>query len=83
MRRNGTDYHARFHRPICTRVQDDDLTLGIRHDRCQRPTVPSAPVNRPTRTSYVHIKARKAGGIVISGTKAIVQPARPMCTNSW
>ncbi len=56
------------------RVQDHDLTLGIamtdaKGDRSLRPHA------QPNADSYLHIVARNAKGIVISGTKAIVTGA--------
>ena len=56
------------------RVQDQDLTLGVamtdaKGDRSKRPHEQS------NIDSYLHIVARTAKGIVISGTKAIVTGA--------
>ena len=56
------------------RIQDQDLTLGIamtdaKGDRSKRPHEQS------NVDSYLHIVARNAKGIVISGTKAIVTGA--------
>jgi 4-hydroxybutyryl-CoA dehydratase / vinylacetyl-CoA-Delta-isomerase len=56
------------------RVQDDDLTLGIamtdgKGDRSMRPGQQANP------DAYVHITERRADGIVIRGTKAIVTAA--------
>lgn len=70
---HGTDYGQRF-RAFMHEVQDRDLTLGIamtdaKGDRSKRP---GAQANRD---AYVHIKERRADGIVIRGTKAIVTGA--------
>jgi 4-hydroxybutyryl-CoA dehydratase / vinylacetyl-CoA-Delta-isomerase len=56
------------------RVQDQDLTLGIamtdaKGDRSRRPH------QQANVDSYVHVVERNAGGIVISGAKAIVTSA--------
>jgi 4-hydroxybutyryl-CoA dehydratase/vinylacetyl-CoA-Delta-isomerase len=56
------------------RVQDDDLTLGIamtdgKGDRSKRPG------QQADLDAYVHITERRADGIVIRGTKAIVTAA--------
>ncbi|HEX7967101.1 MAG TPA: 4-hydroxyphenylacetate 3-hydroxylase N-terminal domain-containing protein [Stellaceae bacterium] len=69
----GTDYHTRF-RNYLHQVQDEDLALGIamtdaKGDRSKRPHAQSVP------DTYVHIVERRADGIVISGTKAIVTAA--------
>ncbi|MGE3390793.1 MAG: 4-hydroxyphenylacetate 3-hydroxylase family protein [Gammaproteobacteria bacterium] len=69
----GTDYHARF-RAYLDRVQAEDLTLGIamtdaKGDRSLRPHEQTNP------DTYVHVRERRADGIVISGTKAIVTSA--------
>jgi 4-hydroxybutyryl-CoA dehydratase / vinylacetyl-CoA-Delta-isomerase len=71
--RHGTDYSQRF-LAYMHDVQDNDLTLGIamtdaKGDRSKRP---SAQVNPDV---YVHIRERRADGIVIRGTKAIVTGA--------
>jgi 4-hydroxybutyryl-CoA dehydratase/vinylacetyl-CoA-Delta-isomerase len=70
---HGTDYHQRFLAYLHD-VQDRDLTLGVamtdaKGDRSKRP---GAQANRDI---YVHIKERRADGIVIRGTKAIVTGA--------
>jgi 4-hydroxybutyryl-CoA dehydratase/vinylacetyl-CoA-Delta-isomerase len=70
---HGTDVHARFLNYL-HRVQDEDLTLGVamtdaKGDRSRRPGGQSNP------DVYVHISERRADGIVIRGTKAIVTGA--------
>lgn len=70
---HGTEYSARF-RAYMHKVQDEDLTCGIamtdaKGDRSLRPG------QQQNRDSYVHIKERRAGGVVIRGTKAIVTGA--------
>ncbi|HEX2134872.1 MAG TPA: 4-hydroxyphenylacetate 3-hydroxylase N-terminal domain-containing protein [Microvirga sp.] len=70
---HGTDYHQRFVNYLHD-VQDRDLTLGVamtdaKGDRSKRP---GQQVNPDV---YVRIKERRADGIVISGTKAIVTGA--------
>lgn len=70
---HNTDYGARF-LAYLHEVQDRDLTLGIamtdaKGDRSKRPG------QQANRDAYVHIKERRADGIVISGTKAIVTGA--------
>lgn len=70
---HGTPYHERF-LAYLERVQQDDLTLGIamtdaKGDRSRRPG------EQTRRDSYVHISERRADGIVIRGTKAIVTAA--------
>jgi len=69
----GSDYHARF-QAYMHRVQDQDLVLGIamtdaKGDRSLHPH------QQPNPDSYLHIVERQAGGIVISGCKAIVTGA--------
>ena len=69
----GTDYHARF-RAYAEHVYANDLALGIamtdaKGDRSLRPS------QQPVSNAYVHIVERRADGIVISGTKAIVTAA--------
>jgi 4-hydroxybutyryl-CoA dehydratase/vinylacetyl-CoA-Delta-isomerase len=69
----ATDYHQRF-LAYLHRVQDEDLTLGVamtdaKGDRSRRPGGQANP------DVYVHIKERRADGIVIRGTKAIVTGA--------
>jgi 4-hydroxybutyryl-CoA dehydratase / vinylacetyl-CoA-Delta-isomerase len=69
----ATDYHARF-LDYMHGVQDDDLTVGIamtdaKGDRSLRPHA------QPNPDAYVHVRERRADGIVISGTKAIVTGA--------
>ncbi|MBI5617418.1 MAG: 4-hydroxyphenylacetate 3-hydroxylase [Gammaproteobacteria bacterium] len=70
------EYHARFLNYL-GEVQDRDLTVGIamtdaKGDRSLRPHEQVNP------DAYVHVVARRADGIVISGTKAIVTAA-PYC----
>jgi 4-hydroxybutyryl-CoA dehydratase/vinylacetyl-CoA-Delta-isomerase len=70
---HGTDYHQRFLNYL-HRVQDEDLTVGVamtdaKGDRSKRPGAQSNP------DVYVHIAERRADGIVIRGTKAIVTAA--------
>ncbi len=70
---HGTEYHARF-LAYLHEVQDRDLTLGVamtdaKGDRSLRP---GAQANRDV---YVHIAERRADGIVLRGTKAIVTGA--------
>jgi 4-hydroxybutyryl-CoA dehydratase/vinylacetyl-CoA-Delta-isomerase len=70
---NGTDHHPRFIAYLHD-IQDRDLTLGVamtdaKGDRRQRP-------HQQARSgSYLHIRERRADGIVICGTKAIVTGA--------
>ncbi len=70
---HGTDYAARFLAYLHD-VQDRDLTLGVamtdaKGDRALKAGEQANP------DVYVHIKERRPGGIVISGTKAIVTGA--------
>ncbi len=70
---HGTDYHARVQAYI-GHVYANDLALGIamtdaKGDRSLRPSQQTQP------DSYVHIVERRADGVVISGTKAIVTSA--------
>ena len=70
---HGTEYHQRF-LAYLQDVQERDLALGIamtdaKGDRSKRP---GAQANRDV---YVHIAERRADGIVIRGTKAIVTGA--------
>jgi 4-hydroxybutyryl-CoA dehydratase / vinylacetyl-CoA-Delta-isomerase len=70
---HGTDYHDRFLNYL-HRVQREDLTVGVamtdaKGDRSKRPGEQENP------DTYVHIKERRADGIVIRGTKAIVTGA--------
>ena len=70
---HGTDYSQRF-LAYMHAIQDKDLTLGIamtdaKGDRSKRPGQQANP------DTYVHIVERRAGGIVIRGTKAIVTGA--------
>ncbi|MCA1972185.1 MAG: hypothetical protein LDL44_05050 [Caenispirillum sp.] len=70
---HGTAYHDRFLAYLHD-VQDRDLTLGVamtdaKGDRSQRPGAQANP------DVYVHITERRADGIVIRGTKAIVTGA--------
>jgi len=69
----GTDYHARLAAYVA-HVYANDLALGVamtdaKGDRSLRPH------RQTTRDAYVHIVERRADGIVISGTKAIVTAA--------
>jgi 4-hydroxybutyryl-CoA dehydratase / vinylacetyl-CoA-Delta-isomerase len=69
----STEHSARF-AAYLARVQDENLSLGIamtdaKGDRSKKPHE-QANVN-----SYVHVVERRADGIVISGTKAIVTGA--------
>lgn len=69
----GGDLHQRFVAYL-HRVQAEDLTLGVamtdaKGDRSKRPHEQS------NADAYVHIRERRADGIVISGTKAIVTGA--------
>ncbi len=71
--RGSTEHRARFHAYL-QQVQDGDLTLGIamtdaKGDRSKKPHQQANP------DTYVHVVARNAKGIVISGTKAIVTGA--------
>lgn len=70
---HGTDYSQRF-LAYLHEVQDRDLTLGVamtdaKGDRSKRPSA------QENRDSYVHIKERRADGVIIGGTKAIVTGA--------
>lgn len=70
---HGGDRHDRF-LAYLHRVQDEDLTLGVamtdaKGDRSKRPGAQANP------DVYVHITERRADGIVIRGTKAIVTGA--------
>ncbi len=69
----GSDYHARL-RNYVGHVYANDLTLGIamtdaKGDRSLR------PAQQPRPDAYVRIVERRSGGVVISGTKAIVTSA--------
>jgi 4-hydroxybutyryl-CoA dehydratase/vinylacetyl-CoA-Delta-isomerase len=69
----GGDYLARFQAYLDS-VQAADLTVGIamtdaKGDRSLRPH------QQPNPDTYVHVVERRADGIVISGTKAIVTSA--------
>jgi len=71
--RGSTEHRARFNAYL-ERFQEEDLTLGIcmtdaKGDRSKRPHQQANP------DTYVHVVARDAKGIVISGTKAIVTGA--------
>ncbi|MGD2009098.1 MAG: 4-hydroxyphenylacetate 3-hydroxylase N-terminal domain-containing protein [Cellvibrionales bacterium] len=64
------EYHDRF-LDYLHEIQDRDLTLGVamtdaKGERGQRPHAQSNP------DAYVHIVERRADGIVLKGTKAIV-----------
>lgn len=70
---HGTDYHERL-LAYLERVQDEDLTCGVamtdaKGDRSKRPHAQEQPL------TYVRIVERRAAGIVIAGTKAIVTGA--------
>lgn len=70
---DSSDYHARF-LAYLEEVQTRDLTVGIamtdaKGDRSLRPH------QQPNPDAYVHVVERRADGIVISGTKAIVTSA--------
>ncbi len=70
---HGTDYHQRLNAYLA-RVQNADLTLGVamtdaKGDRSKRPGAQHNP------DVYVHVTQRRADGIVIRGTKAIVTGA--------
>ena len=69
----GTHYHPRVLEYL-QHVQDEDLTVGIamtdaKGDRSLRPH------EQPIADTYVHVVERRADGVVISGTKAIVTSA--------
>jgi len=69
----GTDHHPRFV-DFMHHVQDHDLTYAIamtdaKGDRSLRPS------RQPNPDSYVRVVERRADGVVISGTKAIVTSA--------
>jgi len=69
----GTDYHQRFLATL-HRAQKQDLACAIamtdaKGDRSLRPHAQANP------DTYVHIVERRADGIVITGTKAIVTSA--------
>jgi 4-hydroxybutyryl-CoA dehydratase / vinylacetyl-CoA-Delta-isomerase len=69
----GSELHQRF-LACLHRVQDQDLSLGIamtdgKGDRSLRPH------QQANADSYVHIKERRSGGIVIRGAKAIITGA--------
>jgi 4-hydroxybutyryl-CoA dehydratase/vinylacetyl-CoA-Delta-isomerase len=69
----GTGYHAHL-RAYLGHVYANDLTVGIamtdaKGDRSLR------PAQQPNPDTYVHIVERRADGVVISGTKAIVTSA--------
>ncbi len=68
-----TPYHQRFLNYL-HEIQDRDLTLGVAMTDAKghRARRPQAQVNADT---YVHISERRADGIVIRGTKAIVTGA--------
>ena len=70
---HGSDYHQRF-LAYLHRVQDEDLALGIamtdaKGDRSKHPGQQANP------DVYVHVKERRADGMIIRGTKAIVTGA--------
>ncbi len=70
---HGTEYHPRL-ADYLHRVQDEDLALGIamtdaKGDRSRRAGAQS------NADVYVHVSERRADGIVIRGTKAIVTGA--------
>lgn len=71
--RGGTNHTARF-LDYLHRVQDQDLTLAVamtdaKGDRSRRPH------EQANVDSYLHVVEKRARGIVISGTKAIVTGA--------
>ncbi len=71
--RGGREHRDRF-AAYLARVQDEDLSLGIamtdaKGDRSRRPHEQANP------DTYVHVVETKPGGVVISGTKAIVTGA--------
>lgn len=68
--RGSTEHRARFQAYLAD-VQERDLSLGIamtdaKGDRSKKPH------EQATADTYVHVVARNAKGLVISGTKAIV-----------
>lgn len=70
---HGTEYHQRLLHYLRD-VQERDLTLGVamtdaKGDRSKRPGQQANP------DTYVHVTERRADGIVIRGTKAIVTGA--------
>ena len=70
---HGTDYHARFVEYL-HEAQEQDLTVGIamtdaKGDRSLRPH------EQPNPDAYLRVVERRPGGIVVSGTKAIVTSA--------
>ena len=70
---HGTDYHARFV-DYLHEAQEQDLTVGIamtdaKGDRSLRPH------EQPNPDTYLRVVERRPGGIVVSGTKAIVTSA--------
>ena len=69
----GTNYHQRFLNYL-HKVQDEDLTLGVamtdgKGDRSLRPH------KQINSDSYVHVKERRADGVVLRGAKAIITGA--------
>ena len=68
-----SELHPRF-KEYLRQVQADDLTLGVAmtDGKGQRTLRPHAQSNQD---SYVHIKERRADGIVIRGAKAIITGA--------
>ena len=69
----SSDYSQRF-LAYMHRIQDEDLTVGVamtdaKGDRSKRPG------QQTNADAYVHIKDRRANGIVIRGAKAIVTGA--------
>ncbi|MGB0551940.1 MAG: 4-hydroxyphenylacetate 3-hydroxylase family protein [Alphaproteobacteria bacterium] len=69
----GTETHQRFLNYL-HKTQDEDLTLGVamtdgKGDRKLR------PADQPNPDSYVHIKERRADGVIIRGAKAIITAA--------
>lgn len=68
--RTGGESHDRL-KAYITHAQDKDLAIGIamtdgKGDRSKRPSEQAEPL------SYVHVRERRADGIVIAGVKAIV-----------
>ena len=71
--RGGREHRDRF-AAYLAHVQDEDLAVAVamtdaKGDRSRRPYQQDSP------DSYVHVVERKPGGVVISGTKAIVTSA--------
>lgn len=72
-RARGTDYHARFRR-FLERVQREDLmSAGAMTDTKGDRSLP--PWKQPDPDVYVHIVARREGGVVIRGAKTHITGA--------